>query len=53
MSEINDWEVLKTAYEFGSEAYWRFRDEGEQMPQCLMDRLIAIADKLIGTEERK
>ena len=43
-------EILKTAYEFGSEAYWAMRAQGEQMPQNLMDRLVAIADALLGRE---
>lgn len=45
-------EILKTAYEFGSEAYWAMRAQGEQMPQNLMDRLVAIADALLGREVR-
>lgn len=40
-------ELLKAAYEFGSEAYWSLRAEGETLPQDLMDKLIAIADELI------
>lgn len=40
-------EILLTAYEFGSEAYWSLRAEGETLSQDLMDRLIVIADELI------
>ena len=43
-------ELLKAAYEFGSEAYWAMRAQGEQMPQNLMDKLIVIADELIRKE---
>lgn len=45
-------EILRTAYEFGSEAYWALRAQGEMLPQDLLDRLVAIADKLI-LEEKK
>lgn len=41
-------EILRTAYEFGSEAYWALRAQGETLPESLMDRLVAIADMLIG-----
>ena len=44
-------EILKVTYEFGSEAYWSLRAEGETMPQELMDKLITIADKLIRMED--
>ena len=46
-------EILRTAYEFGSECYWAMRAQGESMPQELLDRLIAIADGLFRTEEQK
>lgn len=44
-------EILKTAYDLGSEAYWALRAEGEQLPQHLMDKLIAIADAIIMEEK--
>lgn len=43
-------ELLKTAYELGSEAYWAKRAQGEQLPQNLMDALMAIVDAMIRME---
>jgi len=48
---MEDLEVVKAAYTFGSEAYWALRAEGEQLPQDLMDKLITIADRLIRMED--
>lgn len=44
-------EILKAAYEFGSEAYWAMRANNERMPDHLMDKLIAIADKLLEVQK--